>query len=137
MLAEVPPDHTAPPAGPPAGAAVGFLPVWLISMLLRPSAHLACQVKQQPELIRGAWRPPSPVLFPAFCCGAAGTQESVSPGISGAGSSPAGILPHKDCLFCFTWTIFISPPLIFFPSLVFVFFLARFPRFNILDRRRV
>ena len=25
----------------------------------------------------------------------------------GGGSSPAGILPHKDCLFCFTWTIFV------------------------------
>lgn len=39
----------------------------------------------------------------------------------GGGSSPAGILPHKDCLFCFTWTIFVCLSL-FLSS--FIFFLC-------------
>lgn len=44
----------------------------------------------------------------------------------GGGSSPAGILPHKDCLFCFTWTIFIGLSLIFSLTLLLLCFSASF-----------
>lgn len=43
----------------------------------------------------------------------------------GGGGSPAGILPHKDCLFSFTWTIFTRLSLIL-PSLTLLYLFSFF-----------
>lgn len=58
--------------------------------------------------------PDARVLFPPLLsCFRSGPGEKLSGGSAvtncgGGGSSPAGIFPHKECLFCFTWTIFVG-----------------------------
>lgn len=79
--------------------------------------------------------PDARVLFPPLLsCFRSGPGEKLSGGsvvtnCGGGGSSPAGIFPHKECLFCFTWTIFVGLSL--FLSSFCISFFPLLPPFSI------
>lgn len=78
-------------------------PLTLLLKRLRNSLGVICFA------LWDSWRPCF-VSFSFRChvLGSPGEPLSGGPTVAncGGGSSPAGISPHKDCLFCFTWTIF-------------------------------
>lgn len=96
------------------------------------SPHLVCEplekvVQQLEHNLRCALRLLTPVFcfLPLLSCFRRPRRASLRGSAvtnCSSGSGPAGILPHKDCLFCFTWAIFVCLSLFCF----FLYFLLCF-----------